>query len=325
MREEVACRLQEGVPPCSSGMAKKETLRKKLRPADIVDRGMGWPLPTEGRSLMQQWHGGKESSPGIFRYRKAVNHRRILRPPECGRARKTTMACGTEMLTGYHTWGNREERRTAWKDVALDTDLIWEAEERPAKSHMRFSGGRSQRKQSGCPADICKLGFGECGEVDHLQNVTRSCTRNKNRKCGSSGFSMSDNSYTLLQNNNWFIRIRQFFEIWSRLWTRVESGKSKIEGSFCICAVRDVRPPRMPEWHKRSSFLFKTRPSWWRYVNFNRVTEVWNYFDKNCRSFGRNSLPTPGIDFEDIFTSKIVRGISIIAPKLLIRDITYCF
>ena len=29
-------------------------------------------------------------------------------------------------------------------------------------------------------------------------------------------------------------------------------------------------------------------------------------FDGNCRSFGRDSLPTPGIDFKDVFTSKIM-------------------
>jgi hypothetical protein len=35
MPEELGCRLQEGVPPCKSGMAEKELRQKKL------DNGQG--------------------------------------------------------------------------------------------------------------------------------------------------------------------------------------------------------------------------------------------------------------------------------------------
>jgi hypothetical protein len=38
---------------------------------------------------------------------------------------------------------------------------------------------------------FCKLGFGESGEVEHLQNVKKNCALSKSWKCESTGHSMN--------------------------------------------------------------------------------------------------------------------------------------
>jgi hypothetical protein len=90
-----------------------------------------------------------------------------------------------------HYARRRREQRTPSKDGAPDTDLIWEAEERPAKPHMRFSEGRSQNKSSEFLVGYKESRNGSCGVIDLLRNVKRSYARSKSRKRGSTGLSMN--------------------------------------------------------------------------------------------------------------------------------------
>jgi HD superfamily phosphohydrolase len=47
IQEEVGCRLQEGVPQCKSGMAKKGTSSRMFRPKESADRRRNW-VPARG-------------------------------------------------------------------------------------------------------------------------------------------------------------------------------------------------------------------------------------------------------------------------------------
>jgi hypothetical protein len=59
------------------------------------------------------------------------------------------------------------------KGGVQDRDHIWEAGKSPAKSHMRFSEGKSRNKSSELLVGYEEEGNGPCGQVDLLQNGKR--------------------------------------------------------------------------------------------------------------------------------------------------------